>query len=146
MTMPMRCFLSIQVILVVLTVATACEPQRNLKGIDVISTGESKETFTTHCFGRYLVRLPNTMVLHQEGGQNIQDVQLSVVPMNQAEFAATIARRKRELEATFMSGAEKYPFLRSTTELRPPLEGVIFDRAASPNSGGRISRQLELNG
>ncbi len=146
MTRSMRCFRSIQIILVVLTVATACEPRRNSKGNDVISTPEAEQAFATHCFGRYLVRLPNTMVLYQEGGQNIQDVQLSVVPMNQVEFAAAIARRKRELEATFMSGPEKYPFLRSTTELRTPLEGVIFDRAESPNSGGRISRQLELDG
>lgn len=146
MTTSIRYFSSVPLLLVTLILASACEPRRHLKESDGISMEKPKEAFATRCIGRYLVDVPNTMVLHQEGGQNIEEVQLDVVPMDRIGFGAAVARRKQELEGMFVNGPEKYPFLRKTTELPAPAEGVVFDRAENPNSGGRISRQLELLG
>jgi hypothetical protein len=66
--------------------------------------------------------------------------------MTQNQFDAMLTARKLQLESMFMRGPERYPFLRTTIGLTGPGRGLIFDRAENPDSGGRLSRQLELLG
>lgn len=102
------------------------------------------EHMTTRCVGRYLVDLPQDFVLNSEGGQDIDGVKIDVLPMKEAEFRLLLANRKKELENTLMVGSEKYPFLREIIPLPDHAPGMIFDRAKSDVSGGRLNRTLEL--
>lgn len=133
-------------LLVALLLISACEPRRHSNESDMTVMKVPNETSTTRCFGRYTVDLPSKFAMYTEGGQVIDGVELDVVPMDSIQFDANIEGRLRELQSTFMSGPERYPLLRSTSQLPAPAKGVVFDRAENPNSGGRLNRQLEVFG
>lgn len=102
------------------------------------------QKMTPRCFGRYLVDLPEDIVLNSDGEQEIDGVKIDIIPMKQHEFGFMLENRTAELERTVMISAEGYPLLRKAIPLPDGTAGVVFDRAESAVSGGRLSRMYEL--
>lgn len=105
----------------------------------------STQGLTTRCVGRYLIDLPADLLLTQRGGQNIDDVKLSVVPATFEEYKTALAQRTAALSsATTSAKGVQYPLLRAATPLPGGINGVLFDRAKPQHVGGRMSRVLEV--
>ena len=96
------------------------------------------------CIGRFLVNVPEDMVLSAEGGQEIEGVTIDLRVMPEANFDFLLRKRKAKLENTFLPGSNKFPFLKETTALPGNDRGLIFDRAESEAGTSRMSRTLEL--
>jgi hypothetical protein len=130
---------------VCLAFACACHPKpaaMTEKEIQYMQTLTKK--MTARCVGRYLVDVPEDMVLNSEGGQQIEEARIDIKPMSEPEFELILARRKNELENTVIRGKEKYPLLKKTLSLPNKVLGLLFDHAENPDTGGRLSRMLEL--
>jgi hypothetical protein len=146
MTGPTFRFCRVPLQLATVVLISACQPGQKSNESNRMAMEKLTTSSIARCVGRYLIDLPSDIIMHPEGGQNIGGVQLDVVPMTQNQFDVMLTVRKLQLESMFMRGPEGYPFLRGTIGLPAHGRGLIFDRAEDPDSGGRLSRQLELLG
>ena len=97
------------------------------------------------CVGRYIVDMPKAFVLNERSWAEVDGVKISIAPLTRRLFDLTFASRKETLEKAILPGKNKNrPHLRAVLPIPNADAGAIFDRSASPSSGGRLSRTLEL--
>lgn len=133
--------------LVLAVMLTACQPKAIPMTPEEAQRVEAlTANMTTRCMGRYLVDMPERFVLNPVSTTQIEGVKVAVQPMLKQHFEMALEAKKAELSRTRFRGNEKdFPYVRSTTLLPLPREGVVFDRARSVDTG-RLGRSLEIFG
>ncbi len=99
------------------------------------------EKMIPRCFGRYLVDLPESLVLNTEGGQKIDGITIDIKAQSETAFQQALEARKRVLESETLLVKPKTATLKEIVSL-PNRRGVIFDRAE--NKFDNVFRILEL--
>lgn len=128
-----------------LALLTACDRTISSSAIEEASTMQPSNELTTRCIGRYLIDLPKDLVLTPDGGQKIDDVQLTVIPATAAQYKKALAERTMALNAAVTSRkGVTYPVLRKTVPLAAGTEGVLFDAAKPESVSGRMARVMEV--
>lgn len=123
----------------------ACQPKSPaLTEQEALKMKTLTANMAPHCFGRYLIDLPEDFVLNTEGGQEIEEIRIDILPMKESEFKLLLSNRKAELENIVLPGKGKYPALRAALPIADSAHGIIFDRAESDSSSSRMGRTLEL--
>jgi hypothetical protein len=121
---------------------TACQPKPPVLTEKEASYMETlTQKMTTRCFGRYLVDVPEEMVLNTEGLQKLEDMTIDVRPMPERAFDLMLDARTQELKRETLYTDPNTRTLKSVMRL-DHADGVIFDRAESPVSN--VLRTLEL--
>jgi hypothetical protein len=128
-----------------LALLTACDREISLSSIEETPIMQPSKELTTRCIGRYLIDLPEDLVLNPSGGQTIDDVDLWITPATAEEYKNALAQRTAQLTAAVVSRNDvQYPALRNTVPLPAGTDGVLFDRAKLDGLAGRTSRVLEV--
>ncbi len=99
------------------------------------------QKMTTRCVGRYLIDMPEDIVLNSQGGEKIEEVMIDINPMTETTFMSMLENRKLELESERTVGKSKVPTLKDVKPIEG-TKGFVFDRAESPVSN--VFRVLEL--
>lgn len=98
---------------------------------------------TPRCVGRYVIDMPNALVLNSEVSTEIEGVKIEVRPMKYRDvFEMEFNARQALLERTRQL-PELYPHLRQTIALPNAQPGGVFDRTES-DTAARAGRTLEL--
>lgn len=99
------------------------------------------QNMTTRCVGRYLIDMPEDIVLNSLGGEEIEEVTIDIKPMEETTFMSMLANRKLELENETIDGQPKVHTLKDAKPI-DGTNGLVFDRAES--TGSNVLRVLEL--
>lgn len=101
------------------------------------------QTMTPRCIGRYLIDMPEDLVLNSQFNVVIDEVSIELKPMTKQAFDARTEKREIELKAERLMGKSDQPVLKEIV----PIEngyGRVFDR--SRDGGSNVLRKLELHG
>lgn len=93
--------------------------------------------------GRYLIDLPESLVINPVSSSVIDGVTIEVSSMSKAVFDARFDAYKSKLSQTKLPSTGN-PYLRSATALPNQFIGAIFDRAEDATSSDRMARTLEV--
>lgn len=122
----------------------ACQPKAPALTTQEIQHMQAlTQNMTPRCFGRYLVDVPQELVLNSEGGQEIEGVAIDIKPMAETAFKWTLAERETELRAEHMAGKPDVPFLKGVHILQSVKYGKVFNCAESFGAAD-FGRTLEL--
>jgi len=131
--------------LLLCTVAlAACEPAPSqMTEQEATRMKKITQTMTPRCIGRYLIDMPEDLVLNSQFNVVIDEVSIVLKPMTKQAFDARTEKREIELKAERLMGKSDQPVLKEIV----PIEngyGRVFDR--SRDGGSNVLRKLELHG
>lgn len=123
---------------------TACSPKApNMNPEEAAYIERLMRQVVPRGVGRYLIDLPESLVINPVSSSEIEGVTIDVGSMSRAVFDARFDAYKSKLAQTKLPGTEN-PCLRSVTALPNQFIGAIFDRAEDATSSDRMARTLEI--
>lgn len=123
---------------------TACSPKApNMNPEEAAYIDRLMQQVVPRGVGRYLIDLPDSIVINPVSFSVIDGVTIEVSPMSRAVFDARFDAYKSKLSQTKLPGAGN-PYLRSATALPNQFIGAVFDRAEDATSSDRMARTLEI--
>lgn len=126
-----------------LTLLAACQPKPiPMSPEEAQRVARLTERMTTRCVGRYLIDLPERLVLNSESAAEIEGVRVDVRPMVRPSFDAYLERRREVLGRERIDG-EETPSLMEVRQLPVGL-GLAFNRSRTGESA--VLRTWEVVG
>lgn len=118
--------------------------QTKLTTMEKKSVEELLKDVKTHCIGRYLVDLPASYVIAENGREKINEMTIITTRMYLPSFEQRILLREQELKTTKTVSPEDMPYLKHTYPLPEGLNGVIYERVETPGTDDAF-RMLEAH-
>lgn len=122
----------------------ACEPQApEMTDLETTRMTDLLANPSPRCVGRYLLDMPQSLVLNSESSTVVERVKIEVKPMARRAFDLALQAREAELRNKHQDGEPDVPHLKLVIPLAAPRVGVVFNRAETTGAAD-ASRALEL--